>query len=123
MEQRATLAINSYFNKLQYSLNEALGHLKQATPGHKISRTELQRQALSQRLHSAINERLQTGQQRLAVACKSLDTISPLATLERGYAIVTKQANTTRYCMKQVAVQGGRANRGAPGPGAFAVYR
>ena len=51
----------------------------------------MQRQALTQRLHSAVNERLQTGQQRLAVACKSLDTISPLATLERGYAIVTKQ--------------------------------
>ena len=53
----------------------------------------MQRQALTQRLHSAINERLQTGQQRLAVACKSLDTISPLATLERGYAIVTKPDN------------------------------
>jgi exodeoxyribonuclease VII large subunit len=93
MEQRTTLAINSYFNKLQYSLNEALGKLKQATPGHKISRMELQRQALTQRLRSAIHERLQAGQQRLAVACKSLDTISPLATLERGYAIVTKQAD------------------------------
>jgi exodeoxyribonuclease VII large subunit len=93
MEQRATLAINTYFNKLQYSLNEALGKLKQVTPGHKISRTELQRQALSQRLRSALNAHLQAGQQRLAVACKSLDTISPLATLERGYAIVTKQAD------------------------------
>ena len=91
MEQRINLAINSYFNKLQYSLNETLARLKQATPGHKITRTELQRQALSQRLCSAIHEYLQAGQQRLAVACKSLDTISPLATLDRGYAIVTRQ--------------------------------
>jgi len=93
LEQRTALAMNSYFNKLQYSLNEALGRLKQSTPGHRINRTELQRQALTQRLRSAINERLQAGQQRLAVACKSLDTISPLATLERGYAIVTRQTD------------------------------
>jgi exodeoxyribonuclease VII large subunit len=33
---------------------------------------------------------LQSGQRRLAVACRSLDTISPLATLQRGYAIVSR---------------------------------
>ena len=38
-----------------------------------------------------MNSLLQTRQQQLAVACKSLDTISPLATLDRGYAIVTRQ--------------------------------
>jgi exodeoxyribonuclease VII large subunit len=93
MEQRARLAINSYFNKLRYSLNEALAHLKQATPGHRISRTELQRQALAQRMRAAIHSLLQTRQRQLAVACKSLDTLSPLATLDRGYAIVTRQAD------------------------------
>jgi len=93
LEQRARLAIHSYFNRLRYSLNEALAQLKQATPGHQINRTELQRQALVQRLHAAINSLLQTRQRQLAVACKSLDTISPLATLDRGYAIVTRQAD------------------------------
>jgi len=93
LEQRTRLAIQSYFNRLRYSLNEALAQLKQATPGHQINRTELQRQALVQRLHAAINSLLQTRQRQLAVACKSLDTISPLATLDRGYAIVTRQAD------------------------------
>jgi exodeoxyribonuclease VII large subunit len=93
LEQRAQLAINSYFNKLRYSLNETLAQLKQATPGHRIKQTELQRQALVQRLQAAINSVLQTRQRQLAVACKSLDTISPLATLDRGYAIVTRQAD------------------------------
>jgi exodeoxyribonuclease VII large subunit len=91
LEQRYRLAINSYFNKLRYSLNEALARLKQASPAHQISRTELQRQALAQRLRTAMSSLLQTRQQQLAVACKSLDTISPLATLDRGYAIVTRQ--------------------------------
>jgi exodeoxyribonuclease VII large subunit len=44
-------------------------------------------------MQAAINSLLQTRQRRLAVACKSLDTISPLATLDRGYAIVTRQAD------------------------------
>lgn len=94
MEQRSRLAINSYFNKLRYSLNEMIAQLKQASPAHRMSRTELQRQALAQRLYTAMSRLLQTRQQQLAVTCKSLDTISPLATLDRGYAIVTRQADT-----------------------------
>jgi len=93
LEQRARLAINSYFNKLRYSLNEMTAQLKQASPGHQISRTELQRQALAQRLRTAMSRLLQTRHQQLAVVCKSLDTISPLATLDRGYAIVTRQTD------------------------------
>ena len=93
LEQRTRLAIRSHFNNLQSSLNVAVAILKQAAPGHQISRTELLRQALSQRLRSSITALLQTRQQQLAVACRSLDTISPLATLERGYAIVTQQDN------------------------------
>jgi exodeoxyribonuclease VII large subunit len=93
LEQRTRLAIQSYFNRLHYSLNDALARLRQGTPGHQINRTELQRQALVQRMHAAINSLLQTRQRQLAVACKSLDTISPLATLNRGYAIVTRQAD------------------------------
>jgi exodeoxyribonuclease VII large subunit len=90
LEQRMRLAIHSRFNSLQAKLNEALGSLRQATPLHAIRRTGMQRQALAQRLDAAMAALLQQRQRRLAVACKSLDTISPLATLERGYAIVTR---------------------------------
>ncbi len=38
----------------------------------------------------ALRALLQARQQRLAVACRSLDTVSPLATLQRGYAIVSR---------------------------------
>jgi len=93
LEQRRRLFIGSYFNKLQNVLNTATGRLRQATPGHRIARTELQRRALVQRMHAAINTRLQDRRRQLAVACKSLDTISPLATLDRGYAIVTRKTD------------------------------
>jgi exodeoxyribonuclease VII large subunit len=93
LEQRSGLLIRSYFNNLRSSLNAATAALKHAAPSYRISRTELQLQALSQRLLTIINTVLQTRQRQLAVACKSLDTLSPLATLDRGYAIVTRQAD------------------------------
>jgi exodeoxyribonuclease VII large subunit len=105
LEQRTRLVMRSYFNGLQSKLNEEVAALKQAAPSARISRTELQLQALSQRLRSSITALLQTRQQQLAVACKSLDTISPLATLDRGYAIVTRQDN--RVVHKAASVTAG----------------
>ncbi len=93
LEQRSRLVIQSHFNKLQSLLNVETAALKQAAPSVRISRSELQLQVLTQRLRTIIGAGLQTRQRQLAVACKSLDTISPLATLERGYAIVTRQAD------------------------------
>ncbi|MGB5178028.1 MAG: exodeoxyribonuclease VII large subunit [Gammaproteobacteria bacterium] len=93
LEQRSRLTIRSYFNNLHSTLNAATAALKQTTPGYRISRTELQLQALTQRLRTTMNAVLQSRQRQLAVVCKSLDTISPLATLDRGYAIVTRQAD------------------------------
>jgi exodeoxyribonuclease VII large subunit len=90
LEQRLRLVIRSHFNKLQSDLNVALGSLRQATPIHAIRRTGMQRQSLDQRLGAAVTTLLQQRQRRLAVACKSLDTLSPLATLDRGYAIVSR---------------------------------
>jgi exodeoxyribonuclease VII large subunit len=106
LEQRIRLAIHSYYNRLQYSVNEILARLKQASPAHQIKCTELQRQALLQRMQAAINRLLQTRQRQLAVACKSLNTISPLATLERGYAIVTRQTDA-RVLHQASAVKAG----------------
>jgi exodeoxyribonuclease VII large subunit len=93
LEQRSRLVIRSYFNKLRSSLDATTAALKQAAPGYRISRCELQLQALSQRMRTRIRTVLQNRQRQLAVACKSLDTLSPLATLDRGYAIVTRQSD------------------------------
>ncbi len=90
LEGRSRLAIRSYFNNLRASLQAALAALQQQTPAHRINRVELQRRAIEQRMQAAMHTLLQTGQRRLAVACRSLDTTSPLATLQRGYAIVSR---------------------------------
>ncbi|MGB5442506.1 MAG: exodeoxyribonuclease VII large subunit [Gammaproteobacteria bacterium] len=91
-EQRIRLSIQSIFSNLQSSLDAKHARLEQATPGHRISRIELQRHALAQRLGAAMNTLFQARTRQLASACRTLDAVSPLATLERGYAIVTRPA-------------------------------
>ena len=89
-EQRIRLSIQSNFSNLQSSLHEKLARLKQATPGHRIARYRLQQHGLLQRLNTATGILLEGRKQQLAAACRTLDAVSPLATLERGYAIVTR---------------------------------
>ncbi len=95
LEGRYRLAISSRFNNLQAKLDALSASLKQATPAHRIRRYSFQQEALSQRMRTAIRQQLANRQSRFALACKSLDTISPLATLERGYSIVTRVQDNT----------------------------
>jgi exodeoxyribonuclease VII large subunit len=90
LEQRSRLALRSYFNKLQSVVKNAHATLLQHTPRHRIEHIRLQQDSLERRLRTAMHALLKERQGRFAVACKSLDTISPLATLERGYAIVNR---------------------------------
>ena len=92
-EQRIRLSIYSNFSNLRASLDTQLARLKQATPGHRISRIELQRRGLAQRMGASMSILLETRRRQLGSACRTLDAVSPLATLERGYAIVTRPAS------------------------------
>jgi exodeoxyribonuclease VII large subunit len=69
-------------------LNE---RLLAASPRALIERREAHGAALRQRAEAAILRCLQTTRERLAVVARGLDTISPLATLQRGYAIVCRE--------------------------------
>ncbi|PID61562.1 MAG: exodeoxyribonuclease VII large subunit [Gammaproteobacteria bacterium] len=51
---------------------------------------------LQQRLGNAMGARQQTARQSLVLAMRTLDTVSPLAVLERGYAIVTHDERALR---------------------------
>jgi exodeoxyribonuclease VII large subunit len=81
LEQRSRLALRSCFSKLQSVVRHAHATLLQHTPRHRIERARLQQDALERRLRTTMHALLKERQRRFAVACKSLDTISPLATL------------------------------------------
>jgi exodeoxyribonuclease VII large subunit len=90
LEQRARLLIEIKFNRLQYSIKELNEELHRHSPTQLLGRLQLQQDLLEQRLGTAVLGLLAEKRRRLELACRSLDTISPLATLQRGYAIVSQ---------------------------------
>jgi exodeoxyribonuclease VII large subunit len=67
--------------------------LWQCTPITAIRRDKQQQAYLNERLIIAINNRLKHNNQCLLNASQTLNAVSPLATLNRGYALVTEQAS------------------------------
>lgn len=67
--------------------------LQQFSPRQRLAQYRLQNHNLGQRLRTGLRHRLQRQQQQLQHLAHALDTVSPLATLSRGYAIVTTAAD------------------------------
>jgi len=59
-----------------------------------LSEQRAAHQALQARLDRAVSEQLSRAAHRLALAQRALDAVSPLATLTRGFAIVTRADGT-----------------------------
>lgn len=90
-------------HQLQTSMNETLRQANSRTNGlvQKISPAQLQACVASARsrydaaaasCNAFIDTRLKSGRERLALAAASLDALSPLAVLSRGYAIAQDEA-------------------------------
>ena len=67
--------------------------LRQQTPLARLQQTDLRFTTLQQRLRTAGKHQLVAVANRLALATRGLQAVSPLATLDRGYAIVTDAAS------------------------------
>lgn len=82
-------------NRKIYSLKEKLGFINKRLrhPGEKLEFNKLKLNNLKSALISNIKNILNTKYANFHILAKRLDTVSPLATLERGYSIVTKQIN------------------------------
>lgn len=63
--------------------------LQKISPLQRLAQYRLQNKNLGQRLLAALRHHLRQQQQSLQHLAHALDTVSPLATLSRGYAIVT----------------------------------
>lgn len=71
-------------------LNIFRHQLHQHAPSHKLLQWQQQKEKLSARLQSALIAQLNDKQKKLITQSQALHTISPLATLDRGYALVLK---------------------------------
>lgn len=91
LEQRLSTAANRGIQHRRGQLRELLAHLRRLSPGPAVQQYKSAAQTLSLRLRAATAQALRASGERLAISARALDAMSPLATLERGYAIVTRQ--------------------------------
>jgi len=73
-------------------------------PQHKILHLTTQQQSLQRQLVHAMNAILKINRQQLLSLTRALDTINPLATLNRGYSITTTASNEIARDCEQLAV-------------------
>lgn len=96
--------LNSWKNQLltrQSALKLELSHLQQHTPSILIAQHHQQLQAMINRLkQSNLNQQL-IKQHKLASCARTLNALSPLQTLSRGYAIVNRFQNTDNIVSSQ----------------------
>lgn len=79
-----------FLNKLQLKWQENSAALLQQNPQNRIQACQYEAHGLLQQLSNLMRNQLDHKQNLLANAASTLDAISPLATLKRGFAIVTK---------------------------------
>jgi len=89
LEQRLSRALRQVLSDAKSTLGEHRSRLWQASPLARVQGAGAHYAALSARLRAATLERLRRARARLLPLMRTLNAVSPLATLERGYAIVS----------------------------------
>jgi exodeoxyribonuclease VII large subunit len=97
--------IHNFLERRKYDLKLQSSLLNQHNPSEQISRLFDKSSELQRRLHQAIQLGLKNKRDIFYNAAEKLHTLSPLATLQRGYAIVQNQN-------KQVITQAGQIQIG-----------
>ena len=93
LEARLGRAWELLGSRRQAGLDALRGRLAQCSPQQKLQRLVNQAAQLAQRLEYCINTQLAYRREKLAILSRALDTISPLATLQRGYSITLRQTD------------------------------
>lgn len=105
LEQRLTQAIRHRLTHSSQQLQISHQSLLQHQPGGQINRHRLTVEHLQQRLTTLIRHKLQHLRQQQASLSLTLHAVSPLATLDRGYAIVQRSSdNSVVKSTEQIAV-------------------
>ena len=93
MEIRLKQALQRKIDRHQQELATKMAKLGQYNPTITIHNYKQKHEHLSQRLISVMQHKLTTLHQTLITSSQTLHAVSPLATLNRGYAWVIKQPN------------------------------
>lgn len=89
LEQRLTRLMQQQLRHRRAVVAQQAAHLRHASPAVRLAAVNGRLQIARASLESTLRRRLQHLTTQLRVAAGTLDAISPLATLQRGYAIVS----------------------------------
>lgn len=93
LKHRLTQVMQNKLQQQQSLLSVKIANLWQYNPAVKIRNQQQRLAYLDHRLLSAIQKQLKQRQQRLATASQTLNAISPLATLSRGYTLTIEPSS------------------------------
>ena len=88
LSHRLLLAQSRRLHGAHRVLNRLVNGLERCSPLARLRALQLDGRHLHERLHGAITQCLRRERERLTHVARALHTLSPLATLDRGYAIV-----------------------------------
>ncbi len=89
LETRFGLALRQTLGERRSRLAESDARLRGASPAERIGSIEERLGFLFHSLARAARDALRKRGERLSLALRTLESVSPIATLERGYAIIT----------------------------------
>ena len=90
LEQRLRKALYAHAQHQRIRLGQVLTALLRASPARRVQALQARNAEYGMRLQHALQRRLQASTHRLTLAQHKLDAVSPLATLARGFAVVTR---------------------------------
>jgi exodeoxyribonuclease VII large subunit len=92
LEARLRRSIERRIETRKYKLARLAAAVAHASPAHRLTKARERWRTAQGDLRRALLRQVERTQQRLKLASRGLQSLSPLATLERGYAIVTDGA-------------------------------
>ena len=92
LEARLRRCIERRIETRKYKLARLTAAVAHASPAHRLTKARERWRTAQGDLRRALLRQVERTQQRLKLASRGLQSLSPLATLERGYAIVTDGA-------------------------------
>lgn len=107
IQQRLQYIINHRLKDFRYQLDKQSNRLEQHSPKQQLHNYANQLERLQQRLWQQQKQEINQKQQKLQLLATKLNSVSPLATLERGYSI-TQDAETGEIIHSSKAVKKGQ---------------
>lgn len=92
LEARAQLAIHTRLERARARLGASSSLLLRASPALRVAALRIRLESARRALAGAARNRIAEARRSFELAARTLHTVSPLATLDRGYAIVTGPA-------------------------------